>query len=175
MGRSQKVEKLNELYDNGDAFPARPFLASDSYTGFSRAGKAPRRNLSGLVKKRVFSRFPIWSRGVVKALRKALADYTANVGGQGGADPTIDKEALIKRILETIEKVKSFLKERDFELKDLTSAVQYKKMGLIRKGANAACGSIEDKKNFHNLRRRNRPPVQVRGSQRRRRSNAQGV
>ena len=31
--------------------------------------------------------------GIVKALRKALADYTANVGGQGGTDPTIDKEA----------------------------------------------------------------------------------
>ena len=86
--------------------------------------------------------------GIVKALRKALADYTANAGSPGGPDPTIDKEALVKRILETIEKVKSFLKERDFELNDLMSAVGFKKMALIRKGADAACGSIEDKKTF---------------------------
>ena len=37
--------------------------------------------------------------GIVKALRKALADYTANAGGQGG-DPTVDKEQLIARIVE---------------------------------------------------------------------------
>ena len=38
--------------------------------------------------------------GIVKALRKALADYTANVGGQVGTDPTVDKEELIARILD---------------------------------------------------------------------------
>ena len=42
--------------------------------------------------------------GIVKALRKALADYTKDLGGQGGDDPTVDKEELIARILETIEK-----------------------------------------------------------------------
>ena len=41
--------------------------------------------------------------GIVKALRKALADYTANKG-KGGDDPTIDKDKLIERILETIER-----------------------------------------------------------------------
>ncbi|MBQ9882409.1 MAG: type I restriction endonuclease subunit R, partial [Synergistes sp.] len=50
--------------------------------------------------------------GIVKALRKALADYTANAGGQGGEDPTVDKEELIARILDVIEKTKSFLRER---------------------------------------------------------------
>lgn len=38
--------------------------------------------------------------GIVKALRKALADYTANTGG--GTDPTVDKGELIARILEVI-------------------------------------------------------------------------
>ena len=33
--------------------------------------------------------------GIVKTMRKALADYTANVNGSGGADPTVDKEKLI--------------------------------------------------------------------------------
>ena len=39
--------------------------------------------------------------GIVKALRKALADYTANVGGRE-TDPTIDKEELIEHVMETI-------------------------------------------------------------------------
>ena len=39
--------------------------------------------------------------GVVKALRKALADYTNNTGGNGGGDdPTLDKEEMLKKILE---------------------------------------------------------------------------
>lgn len=46
--------------------------------------------------------------GIVKALRKALADYTANVGGGGGTDPTVDKKELIARIIETIDKAKTF-------------------------------------------------------------------
>ena len=86
--------------------------------------------------------------GIVKALRKALADYTANAGGQGGADPTVDKVELIARILDTIEKAKSFLRERDFELGDLVSAVDFTKLSLLQTAANAVCGTIEDKKSF---------------------------
>lgn len=60
--------------------------------------------------------------GIVKALRKALADYTANINTPGG-DPTVDKDELIARILDTIEKAKAFLRERDFELANLMAAV----------------------------------------------------
>lgn len=86
--------------------------------------------------------------GIVKALRKALADYTANVGGTGGGDPTINKEELIGRILETIETVKAFLSERGFVLQNLIDAVDFAKLALIQTGANTVCGSIEDKKTF---------------------------
>ena len=86
--------------------------------------------------------------GIVKALKKALADYTANVGGQEGSDPTVDKEQLIGRILETIEKAKGFLRERDFELDDLISAVDFAKLSLLKTAADAVCGTIEDKKTF---------------------------
>ena len=86
--------------------------------------------------------------GIVKALRKALADYTANVDGQSGADPTVDKDVLIARILDTVEKAKSFLRDRDFELADLIAAVDFTKLSLIQTAANAVCGSIEDKKSF---------------------------
>ena len=54
--------------------------------------------------------------GIVKALRKALADYTANIGCIDGTDPTVDKVKLIERILDTLEKAKLFLAERGFVL-----------------------------------------------------------
>ena len=86
--------------------------------------------------------------GIVKALRKALADYTADVDSQGGADPTVDKDVLIARVLEIVEKAKSFLRDRDFELADLIAAVDFTKLSQIQTAANAVCGSIEDKKSF---------------------------
>lgn len=86
--------------------------------------------------------------GIVKALRKALADYTANVGGNGGADPTVDKEKLINRIIETIGKAKSFLAENDFDLQMLIDAYDFQKLSYLQEAANAVCGTIEDKKTF---------------------------
>ena len=86
--------------------------------------------------------------GIVKALRKALADYTANIGGQGGDDPTVDKDKLIARILETISKAKAFLSDREFDLDDLITASDFTKMALLQTAANAVCGTIEDKKSF---------------------------
>ena len=86
--------------------------------------------------------------GIVKALRKALADYTANVGGQGGDDPTVDKDLLIKRILETIEKTKAFLKTKDYDLQHLIDASGFEKLTQLQAAANAVCGTVEDKKSF---------------------------
>lgn len=85
--------------------------------------------------------------GIVKALRKALADYTANKG-KGGDDPTIDKDKLIERILETIEKVKQYFKNRDFTIQNIIDASGFKKMQFLRDAANIVCGSIEDRKTF---------------------------
>lgn len=86
--------------------------------------------------------------GIVKALRKALADYTANVGGKGGTDPTIDKDELIARIIETISKAKAFLLENDFDLQMLIDAYDFMKLSYLQEAANAVCGTIEDKKTF---------------------------
>ncbi len=86
--------------------------------------------------------------GIVKALRKALADYTANVGGNGGTDPTVDKEKLIARIIETISKAKAFLLENDFDLQQLIDAYDFTKLSYLQEAANAVCRSIEDKKTF---------------------------
>lgn len=86
--------------------------------------------------------------GIVKALRKALADYTADVGGNGGTDPTLDKDELIARIIETITKAKAFLSEKNFNLQMLIDAYDFMKLSYLQEAANAVCGTIEDKKTF---------------------------
>lgn len=87
--------------------------------------------------------------GIVKALRKALADYTANVGCIDGTDhPTVDKVKLIERILDTLEKAKQFLAERGFELQDLICSYDFPKMYYLQKGANIVCGTVEERKTF---------------------------
>ena len=85
--------------------------------------------------------------GIVKALRKALADYTANTGS-GSVDPTVDKEQLLARIREVLEKARSFLKERDFDLQTLIDAKDFQKTSLLLDACNAVCESIETKKAF---------------------------
>ena len=86
--------------------------------------------------------------GIVKALRKALADYTANVNGNSGTDPTVDKEKLIARILETIGAAEQFLKEHGFDLGQLISAAGFEKLALLQTAANAVSDTIEEKKTF---------------------------
>ena len=86
--------------------------------------------------------------GIVKALRKALADYTANVGGQGGADPTVDKEKLIVRILDTITAAKDYLQQHDFTLQDLIDAKDFEKLALLQNATNVVSATLEDRKQF---------------------------
>ena len=87
--------------------------------------------------------------GIVKALRQALADYTANPGGEtGGNDPTIDKEELIKHVVESISAATEFLKEHDFKLEDLIHAEKFTKLELLKIAANAMCESAETRKTY---------------------------
>ncbi len=85
--------------------------------------------------------------GIVKALRKALADYTANQGG-GSADPTVDKEQLLARIREVLEKTNCFLDGQGFDLQSLINATDFQKTALLLDACNAVCESIETKKAF---------------------------
>lgn len=87
--------------------------------------------------------------GIVKALRQALADYTANPeGGEAGNDPTIDKKELIKHVHEAIAAATAFLKEHDFELDELIEADNFFKLSTLRKAANALCESAEVRKTY---------------------------
>lgn len=86
--------------------------------------------------------------GIVKALRKALADYTANGNGAGSADPTVDKEKLIARILEIIASAESFLADRNFSLQTLIDAKGFEKLAQLQTAANAVSATLEEKKTF---------------------------
>ena len=84
--------------------------------------------------------------GIVKALRKALADYTANKAG--GCDPTFDKDELIRKVVEAIREAEAFLKGRDFELRKLMEAKDFAKLALLQDAANIVSESQETKKQF---------------------------
>ena len=86
--------------------------------------------------------------GIVKALRQALADYTANSEGGDGNDPTIDKNELIKHVHEAIAAATAFLKEHDFELKELIEADNFFKLDLLKEAANAMCETAEIRKTY---------------------------
>ncbi len=84
--------------------------------------------------------------GIVKALRRALADYTANT--PGGNDPTVDKEKLIEKIQEAITGAEAFLLERGFSLAKLIAAKDFAKLALLQDAANVVCESPESKKAY---------------------------
>ena len=85
--------------------------------------------------------------GIVKALRKALADYTANIGGRN-TDPTVDKTELIKRVLEVIAAADDFLHSKGFLLNNLVAAKDFAKLALLQDAANAVSDSRESKKQY---------------------------
>ena len=87
--------------------------------------------------------------GIVKALRQALADYTANPdGGLGGDDPTVNKEELIKNVWETIIAAETFLLDKGFELQELIDAMSFEKLSFLKKAANLLCDKDETRKSF---------------------------
>ena len=86
--------------------------------------------------------------GVVKALRQALADYTAGKGSGPKPDPAPDKSELISRIAEIISSIKLFLTEHGFSLEKLVNASDFEKVALIQDGADAVCATTEIKKRF---------------------------
>lgn len=117
----------------------KPLKAHTLMQAIARANRVAEGKSNGLIVDYV---------GIVKALRKALADYTANVGGVAGTDPTVDKAELIARILETIGKAKNFLAEHGIELQMLIDVVDFAKIAYLQKAANAVCAALETKKTF---------------------------
>lgn len=89
--------------------------------------------------------------GIVKALKQALADYTANAKGLEGNDPTIDKEKLIKNVDETIAATREFLKEHGIDLQELIEAESFMKLSMLKTAADAMCATVEIRKSYCTL------------------------
>ena len=89
--------------------------------------------------------------GIVKALRKALADYTENRGSGDETDgPAIDKEKLLERIQELIRTITDLLADHGFDLQKLVDVEKgnFKQLALLQEAANAMCETLELKKVF---------------------------
>lgn len=87
--------------------------------------------------------------GIVKSLRKALADYTTSGGeGGGGGDVTVDKNELIRHLLEAITGAKAFLMQHGFDLESLVNASDFTKMALLKDAANLMCSTSEVRKTY---------------------------
>ena len=87
--------------------------------------------------------------GIVKSLRKALADYTTSGGeGGGGGDVTVDKNELIRYLLEAITGAKAFLMQHGFDLETLVNASDFTKMALLKYAANLMCSTTEVRKTY---------------------------
>ena len=118
----------------------KPMKAHTLMQTIARANRVAEGKTNGLI---------IDYMGIVKALRQALADYTANPeGGEGGNDPTIDKKELIKQVMETMAAATAFLQEHDFELKQLIEAESFYKLSLLKSAANAMCETLEIRKTY---------------------------
>ncbi len=86
--------------------------------------------------------------GIVKALKKALNDYTQNKDGKTKVDPTVDKEELIKQISKAIADADQLLSDNDYDLLELIGAEGFRKLQLLADGAEAMCSSPEIKKQY---------------------------
>jgi type I restriction enzyme R subunit len=86
--------------------------------------------------------------GVVKALRRALADYTRDPSGAPGTSPVLDKEKLFERVEELLSTIGAFLEDHGFELESLLVAEGFDRLSMVRKGADAVSAGDETKKRF---------------------------
>ncbi len=127
------VESLSCLYLD------KPLKAHTLMQTIARANRVSEGKSNGLIVDYI---------GIVKALRSALADYTANGGGSGGTDPTVDKTALIERAYKIIADTKAYLAEHNFSLDKMIAATDFDKMELLLDGANKMCATIEIKKTY---------------------------
>lgn len=118
----------------------KPLKAHSLMQAIARANRVNEGKSNGLV---------IDYIGIVSALKKALADYTGT-RSCGGDDPTVDKEKLLSRIAELVEKIYDFLKEHEFILDNLVKSApdSFERLELIQQAANAMCETLEIKKTF---------------------------
>ncbi len=87
--------------------------------------------------------------GIVRALKRALNDYTLNRRGTSGVDPTVDKEELVSQTLKAIAGAEQLMAAHGFDLSALVSASKFQKLTLLADGTEAMCASPEVRKAYN--------------------------
>ena len=87
--------------------------------------------------------------GIVRALKKALNDYTQNKGGTASVDPTIEKDVLLQHINLAIAEADQLLREHQFNLQKQIDATGFEKLSLVKDGADAMLCDAETKKKYN--------------------------
>ena len=82
--------------------------------------------------------------GVVKALRKALADYTSS--GRIAVDPTPDISQLYSKIRETIAEIRQLMLAHSFNLDTAVCSDSFARIESVQDGADALSGDADTRK-----------------------------
>ena len=127
------VKSLSAMYFD------KPLKAHGLMQAIARANRVSKGKSNGLI---------IDYIGVVKALRKALADYTENPCGGDGVDPVVDKDELLARISELTDSTVSFVSSLGYELESLLTAEGFDKVAEIKNAADCVSQCDETKKRY---------------------------
>lgn len=112
----------------------KPMKAHTLMQAIARANRVAEGKTNGLIVDYI---------GVVKALRKALADYTIDRQALNGTDPTIDKGKLIELVKKELDTIEKYLADHGFYLDSILDAEGLDKVSEIRQGADVMCTSTE--------------------------------
>ncbi len=129
------VKSLSCLYID------KPLKAHTLMQAIARANRVNEGKTNGLI---------IDYIGIVKALRKALADYTVR-SSITGVDPTVDKDQLISHIRELLARLREMLNDNGFDINQLIHAAGLEKVRKLKDAANAICFPEEVKKTYSTL------------------------
>lgn len=129
------VKSLSCLYID------KPLKAHTLMQAIARANRVNEGKTNGLI---------IDYIGILKALKKALADYTVRTSVTG-VDPTIDKDQLIAHIRDLLSRLKTMLCDRGFDFDGLIQASGLEKVRKLRDAVNAVCCPEDVKKTFSAL------------------------
>ncbi len=86
--------------------------------------------------------------GIIKPLRKALADYTSAGKDGVNVNPVVDKDELIQNVRRTIDEGKRLLKDKGIELQDVIDASGFDRIRELRKAADALLHTVKARKTF---------------------------
>jgi len=132
------VESLSTLYID------KPMKAHTLMQAIARANRVYPGKDFGLI---------VDYNGMLKSLRKALAQYALGDEGAGGGDIVVPVEERVQALLEAIEATEFHLRSLGFDSAKLVGAQGFARIALIKDGVEAVYTSDESKRRFEILAR----------------------